>query len=191
MSPNKRDFLTPYHTLFLDRDGVINERTDGHIVSDPEEFIFRKDILTFLPKIAQLFKRIVVVTNQQGIDKGIISKKELNAVHDFMTRKFSENNIHIDLVLYAPQKADQNSSMRKPNIGMGLLAKKIFYDIDFSRSVMAGDFLTDIQFGNSLGMKTVLMMDMLNLNKMQDIPADYFACTFSDILAHLNSGVVK
>ena len=73
-----------YDTLFLDRDGVINIKLEGRYVTNFSEFVFVKDSDTAIRKLHKIFKRILVVTNQQGIGKGIMTEDDLNILHQKM-----------------------------------------------------------------------------------------------------------
>ena len=71
-------------TLFLDRDGVINKNIDGSYVLDWEQFEFLDGVLETMPKLAKLFNKIIVVTNQQCIAKGLLTEETLNEIHQNM-----------------------------------------------------------------------------------------------------------
>ena len=148
-------FIDKSWTLFLDRDGVINERLLGNYVKSVEEFRFIPGVLDAIAHFSQLFGRIVVVTNQQGINKGLMSERNLNDIHRYMLLEIERHGGRIDAVYFAPQLTQENSDMRKPRPGMGLQAKVDFPDIDFAKSVMIGDSDSDIIFGQTLGMITV------------------------------------
>ncbi len=142
-------------TLFLDRDGVINERIHGDYVKTVSGFHFIPGVKESIAKLSQLFGKIVVVTNQQGIGKGLYSHEELAAIHNHLKQEVESAGGRIDAIFYAPNLASENSSLRKPGIGMALNAQKIFPQIDFSRSVMVGDTESDMQFARNAGMKAV------------------------------------
>ncbi len=144
-------------TLFLDRDGVINDRLPGAYVRFPKEFQFAKGSLQALMQLAEKFPRIVVVTNQQGIGKGLMSEEELNVVHAYMLREVTRNGGRIDAVYFCSELAKNNSFCRKPNPGMAHWAKADFAAIDFEKSIMVGDSISDMDFGKQLGMKTVFV----------------------------------
>ncbi len=149
--------IDPTWTLFLDRDGVINERIVGDYVKSRDQFHFLPGVLEAMPRLASLFAKIVVVSNQQGIGKGVMSVQELNDIHEKMTETIRGKRGRIDLILFSPDLAGSGSFTRKPNIGMALQAKKRFPEIIFKKSVMAGDSLSDMIFGKRLGMLTVLI----------------------------------
>ena len=142
-------------TLFLDRDGVINERLVGDYVKKTEEFKFIEGVPFAISRLNTVFFRIFVVTNQQGIGKGLMTEGNLLAVHSYMLEGIRSEGGNIDSCYFAPQLSNEGSEMRKPGSGMALKAKQDFPDIDFSRSVMVGDSDSDIEFGKNLGMKTV------------------------------------
>lgn len=142
-------------TLFLDRDGVINKRIMDGYVRSVEEFIFLPGADNAVAELSRLFKYVFVVTNQQGIAKGLMTERNLEDVHDYMQQGVRYHEGHITKCYFAPDLASANSGMRKPEVGMGLLAKSEFDGVEFERSVMVGDSDSDIEFGKRLGMKTV------------------------------------
>jgi histidinol-phosphate phosphatase family protein len=142
-------------TLFLDRDGVINKRKIGDYIYHQDEFQFFPGTLNALKELAAIFPRIIVVTNQQGIGKGLMTESDLQSIHDFMKTKVLNAGGRIDAVYFSPNLALENSNTRKPAIGMALAAKKQFPEIVFTKSVIAGDSPSDMQFGRNAGMKTV------------------------------------
>jgi len=143
-------------TLFLDRDGVINKRLIGDYVKHWGEFEFLSNTLTALKQFTAHFGRIVVVTNQQGIYKQLMTREDLAGVHENMLGEIQQAGGRIDQVYFCPNStADDPTQCRKPRIGMALQAKADFPEIDFSQSIMVGDSVTDLQFGRNAGMKTV------------------------------------
>lgn len=144
-------------SLFLDRDGVINQRIQDDYVKLPDEFEFVAGVTQALKIFATLFNPIIVVTNQQGIGRGLMTNSQLNLVHEKMLKKVSESGGRIDAVYYSPDLKNTNSFSRKPAVGLALKARKQFPSIKFKQSIMAGDSYSDILFGHRLGMLTVLI----------------------------------
>ncbi len=142
-------------TLFLDRDGVINKRiVDGYVLNwSMFEWLpgSKEAIVSFADK----FRRIVVVTNQQGIGKGLMSEEDLNAIHDNMREEIHLAGGRIDGIFFCPDLAQDDPACRKPNIGMFKNAQRVFPGIDASKSIMAGDSVSDIAFGKNASMITV------------------------------------
>ncbi|GAB1405159.1 D-glycero-alpha-D-manno-heptose-1,7-bisphosphate 7-phosphatase [Lentimicrobium sp.] len=111
-------------SLFLDRDGVINEKLPGDYVRSMSQFVFAPGVLQALPVFANIFGPIVVVTNQQGIGKQLMKTADLHALHEKMMAEIMTNGGRIDAIYYSPYLEKENHPSRKPNVGMGLMAKK-------------------------------------------------------------------
>ncbi len=145
-------------TVFLDRDGVINERIFGGYVRNTDEFRFLPGAPEAIAAISRKAAHVFVVTNQQGIGKGLMSERNLFDVHDYMCEAVKKRGGVIRSCYFAPGLADPGNMLRKPNPGMALLARQEFPDVDFSKSVMIGDSDSDIVFGRNLGMTTVRVL---------------------------------
>ena len=143
--------------LFLDRDGVINQRIQDDYVKHPDEFEFIPGVTDALRIFAGLFNPIIVITNQQGIGRGLMTNAQLDLVHDKMLKSVTETGGRIDAVFYSPDLKNNRSFTRKPAVGLGLKARKQFPSLNFKNSIMAGDTYSDILFGHRLGMITVLI----------------------------------
>lgn len=143
--------------LFLDRDGVLNVRPPGDYVKTPEAFIPVPGLAEALAQLYLVFDRIVVVTNQAGIGKGLMTAADLERVHDKLRNIAAEAGVPIDAIYFCPHRREEKCPCRKPATGMGLQAKTDFPDIIFSESWMVGDSLSDIAFGQALGMRTALI----------------------------------
>lgn len=144
-------------TLFLDRDGVINKKIDDDYVRSIDQFEWLPGVIESIKKLSSLFGRIIIVTNQQGVGKGLMTKEAVESIHDHIIQSIQDAGGKIDGVYYAPQLKSENSEFRKPNIGMALLAKRDFPEINFARSMMVGDSMSDMEFGRKAGMKTVFI----------------------------------
>lgn len=141
--------------LFLDRDGVINERKMGGYIESVSEFKFLNQVPESIAQLSQKFNHVFVVTNQQGIGKGIMSERNLSEIHNYMCNAVHQKGGVIDACYFAPALKNELSLLRKPNIGMGIRARLQFKDVEFAKSIMVGDSDSDILFGIKLGMKTV------------------------------------
>lgn len=146
-----------YHTLFLDRDGVINERLPGDYVAHWSEFQFTPRALEALAFFANHFQNIVVVTNQQGIGKGQMNEAQLAEIHQKMIHEIAAAGGLIDAVYHCPDLSSVPNNCRKPAPAMALKAQADFPAIDFQTSIMVGDSVSDLEFGQNLGMYTVLI----------------------------------
>jgi HAD superfamily hydrolase (TIGR01662 family) len=141
-------------TLFLDRDGVINVEKKQDYIRNPQEFHFYEGIPEAIATLNQRFGRTIIVTNQRGIGKGLMSDQDLKEIHEHMCSGIHLKGGTIDHIYYAPS-IENDSILRKPNSGMALAAQKDFPDIHFQQSVMVGNNLSDMEFGKRLGMTTV------------------------------------
>ncbi|GMT46205.1 MAG: D-glycero-alpha-D-manno-heptose-1,7-bisphosphate 7-phosphatase [bacterium] len=146
-------------TLFLDRDGIINKRIYGGYVQHWEAFEFLPGVPESLAVFSRIFGRIIVITNQQGIGKGIMNEAQLEAVHRKMFVEVEKAGGKIDAVFHCPDVASKPGNCRKPSAFMALKAKKRFPEIDFNKSIMVGDAESDMVFGKNAGMFTILMGD--------------------------------
>jgi D-glycero-alpha-D-manno-heptose 1-phosphate guanylyltransferase len=141
-------------TLFLDRDGVINEEKLGEYVLHWGQFIFSKGVLDVFKKLSNTFGRIVIVSNQRGVGKKLMTEKDLQTIHLEMQREVEIVGGKIDKIYYCTNK-DDLCFYRKPNPGMAYQAKSDFPEIDLSKSIMVGNKPSDMRFGRSAGMFTV------------------------------------
>ena len=89
-----------FDTLFLDRDGVINVKLDERYVQNPTEFEFIPGAEKAIALLSTIFKRILIVTNQQGIGKGLMTENDLNFLHDYMITVLAKSKGRIDKVYF-------------------------------------------------------------------------------------------
>jgi D-glycero-alpha-D-manno-heptose 1-phosphate guanylyltransferase len=143
-------------TLFLDRDGVINEERVGEYVLHWGEFIFSKGVLDVFKKLSDHFGRVIVVSNQRGVGKGLMTEEALQSIHLEMQREVEIVNGKIDKIYYCTGKDDKYFN-RKPNPGMALQAFHDFPDVDPSKSIMVGNKPGDMKFGRAAGMFTIFV----------------------------------
>lgn len=141
-------------TLFLDRDGVLNTEKVGSYILSWEEFRFEPGALQGVTWLSRIFGRLIVVTNQRCVGKGLLTPEALEALHERMRSEIHAAGGRLDAIYYCPDLED-DSPCRKPNPGMALAAQRDFPEIDFRRSVMVGNSDKDMAFGRSLGMYRV------------------------------------
>jgi D-glycero-D-manno-heptose 1,7-bisphosphate phosphatase len=164
-------------TLFLDRDGVINrEKEEGYILHFGE-FAFYEGVKPALSILAAKFGRILIVTNQRGIGKGLMTLRDLGDIHDNMLKEIEEAGGRIDRIYYCDSMSDEHP-FRKPNPGMAFEAKKNYPEIDLQRSVMVGNTMSDMQFGRNAGMLTVLL---LTTRPDQTLPHPFIDLSFHSL----------
>lgn len=148
-------------TLFLDRDGVINQRMPGDYVKSPEEFLPTEGLSEAMRLLADRFDLIFVVTNQQGIGKGLMGEMELANVHQKMLQIATAEGGRIDKIYHCPHRSDAGCACRKPATGMAWLAFQDFPEMDLNDVWMVGDSVADMEFARRLNMRKVLIRGKL------------------------------
>lgn len=168
-------------TLFLDRDGVINLHYPNDYVKNWSEFYFLEGSLHALQQLAHIFRRIIVVTNQQGVGKGLMKKDDLLYIHEEMQKEIRKSGGRIHSIYTATELAINDlKGMRKPGTGMAKQAKKDFPEIDYNKSIIVGDSVTDMQFGKAIGMFTVYVGDIEKLSPTDQQYIDYYCDSLRD-----------
>lgn len=177
-------------TLFLDRDGVINKRIPDGYVTDTSEFEWLPGAAAAITRLNSLFGLTVVVTNQQGIGKGLMSEEDLDRIHRHLAFSLQEAGGRIDAFYFCPQLASQSPNCRKPNPAMGHQARRDFPEIDFSRSVMVGDSPSDVEFGIQLGMRTIFVQpSTLSMPpELSNMPPDFMVSGLPELAGSLPEG---
>ena len=173
-------------TLFLDRDGVINQEKENSYIFHYGEFRFYDRVKEALRIFASVFGRIVVVTNQRGVGKGLMTAEELEIIHAKMLAEVVLAGGRIDRIYYA-DSLDDAHPLRKPQPGMAFAAKQDLPGIDLGRSVMVGNNLSDMEFGRNAGMYTVFLQ---TTSPDQPLPHDAIDLAFNslgDFAKHLRS----
>ena len=144
-------------TLFLDRDGVINDEKHMDYINTWEEFTFYPGVLEAIKLFSEKFGRIFIITNQRGVAKGVTKLEDLELIHNNLLESIKQAKGRIDKIYFSADMED-TSHNRKPNTGMGLQAKKDFPEVEFSKSIMIGNTLSDMQFGRNLGVATNIFL---------------------------------
>ncbi|HOY30966.1 MAG TPA: HAD-IIIA family hydrolase [Bacteroidales bacterium] len=142
-------------TLFLDRDGVINRKLPGDYVKTWDEFEFLPLVKESLARLRMFFGKMIIISNQQGIGKGLMTENDLNIIHRKMCREIASSGGLIDKIYFCPHLADAGSFDRKPAPGMAWQAKADFSEISFDHAVMVGDAMSDMELAGNLGMIAV------------------------------------
>lgn len=141
-------------TLFLDRDGVINHEKEMDYVYRYNEFVFYDRVKDALKILSTHFGNIILVTNQRGVGRGLMSEEDLVQIHLQMLEDIKISGGRIDEIFYCTS-TDNEHPNRKPNPGMAYLAQKKFPQINFNTSIIVGNNLSDMLFGRNAGMFTV------------------------------------
>lgn len=166
-------------TLFLDRDGVLNHEKHMDYIRSWEEFKFYDGVLEAIKIFNPKFQHIVVVTNQKGVGKGWMTLQSLLNINHQMTDAVETAGGRIDSIYFCTD-LEESSPNRKPNTGMGLQAQKDFPNIDFSKSIMIGNTLSDMEFGKGLGMFTIFLK---TTRPETPVPHPFIDRAYNDLLS--------
>ncbi len=142
--------------VFLDRDGVVNRHRPGEYVTAWSMFELLEGVPEAIRKLRQAGFAVVVVTNQQGIGKGLMTEEDLRDIHRRMEEELTRQGAVLDGIYHCPHLADAACGCRKPEPGMVLRAAREL-GLDASRSYLAGDSLSDIEAARRAGCRGVLL----------------------------------
>ena len=145
---------TGFDTLLLDRDGVINRQIVGDYVRRPDQFEFLPGVLEMMKAFSIHFRHILLVTNQRGVGKGLMSMKDLDEVHAYMQDEIRSHGGRLDGIYLSTALTDDDPT-RKPNPGLFLKAQSDYPDIRPESTVMIGDSDSDMEFAKNCGVKGI------------------------------------
>jgi histidinol-phosphate phosphatase family protein len=132
-------------TLFLDRDGVLNERIVDDYVRHWDDWVWNEGALEAIATLSKRFGKIIVVTNQRGIARGLYSEQDLAAIHAKMIADVQAAGGRIDAVYHCPHDKDGGCNCRKPKPGMLLQAGREHPEVDLKLSLLVGDSVSDME----------------------------------------------
>lgn len=166
-------------TLFLDRDGVINEEKKDDYIRNWSAFTFYEESLLSFAKLSQRFNKIIITTNQKGVGKQWMTETDLQNIHQHMVEKIVAVGGRIDQIFYCTDLAN-DSLNRKPQPGMAFQAKAMYPEIEFSKSIMVGNRMSDMEFGRNAGLHTVFLA---TTHPETPFPDDSIDFRFDNLLA--------
>ena len=141
--------------IILDRDGVINRDSPNHIAS-PQEWEALPGSLEAIAQLCRADYRVVIITNQSGIAKGLLSINTLNRIHRKMLDELQPAGGEISAIFFCPHAPDDGCECRKPQPGMFLeLADRLKCNLRDTHAV--GDSIRDLQAAHNAGAQPVLV----------------------------------
>ncbi|HZP06891.1 MAG TPA: HAD family hydrolase [Terracidiphilus sp.] len=144
-------------TVFLDRDGVLNEKApEGQYVFQWQDFRVLDGVPEAIALLNRAGKRVIVVTNQRGVALGLYTVADIEALYAKFAQFLEQNGARIDAFYICPHDRGE-CTCRKPLPGLFEQAKADFPEISATESIMIGDSLVDMEFGRQLGMKTIFV----------------------------------
>lgn len=146
----------PFKAILMDRDGTVIKEKPGTYLSDPKGVKLYKNTLEAFRLFKKMGYKLFIVSNQSGIGRGYFTKNEVSAVNNQM-EKLLKPAATLDGVYYCPHAPNEPCNCRKPLPQMGLdIIKK--FNIDPKQSYMIGDKKSDVDFGRSIGMSSIMVL---------------------------------
>lgn len=168
---------------FLDRDGVINQEVN--YLHEINKFEYTYKCIDGLKMLIKLGFRLIIITNQAGIAKGLFTERDYYSLTDWYLNDLKNNDIDILDVYHCPHHNEGivkslsiDCECRKPKPGMINSAIKK-YDIDLSSSILIGDKISDIMAGINAGIKKQYLVKSGHIFDYDDIPSD--VCVEEDL----------
>ena len=143
--------------VFVDRDGVINRRLPGDYVRTWGQFQFLPGARAGLRALREAGHLLIVITNQRGIGRGLMSEADLADVHRRMQAELVRAGAGVDAILHCPHEVSEGCRCRKPRPGLLSRALERFA-IDLERSWVVGDSLSDLEAGRAVGVRGILVV---------------------------------
>lgn len=171
----------PKKALFLDRDGTVIIDTD--YPNDPQKVAFVPGTVEALHKIQREYE-LIVISNQSGVGRGLITPEQFNAVHEQFVTMLKGVNIEMAGIYYCPHAPEERCDCRKPSPKM-ILDAAARHDIDLSASYMIGDKMSDVIAGSRAGCKTILITPP-NSAMSDEFEEKYEGLTASDLNEAVN-----
>jgi D-glycero-D-manno-heptose 1,7-bisphosphate phosphatase len=151
--------------IFLDRDGVINERIFGSYVADWLGFKFIPGISKALAQLAALKLPLIVISNQAGVGKKLVTRESLEEITHRFVSELNSQGVFIDAVYYCPHRPDEGCKCRKPAPGLLLQAASDWH-LDLRRSVFVGDSESDLDAAKAAGCRSISFRHASNPSDM-------------------------
>ena len=144
--------------VFLDRDGVINEKpAPGDYICSVEQFRLTPHIAGWIRLFNALGHLVIVVTNQRGVARGLMSEEALSSIHQRMVEELAESNARIDDIFCCLHE-ENSCECRKPKPGL-VHAARDKWNIDLAQSLLLGDSESDRQLAAACGIPFLNVTD--------------------------------
>jgi heptosyltransferase-2 len=181
-------------TVFLDRDGTLNY--DPGYLKVAAELKLLAGVGPALARLKVAGAKLVVVTNQSGVGRGIITLKDLEAIHARLEGLLEQEGAALDAIYFCPHHPDDGCHCRKPNVGMVERAVSEL-QLDLRRSYLIGDHARDIQLAQRVGAKAILLTpslvdtQALDMLKVEQAMPDAVAKSMAEAVGWILDDAVK
>lgn len=160
-----------FPAVFLDRDGTINE--DPGYLSNPDSVKLLPGVSQGISELKSVFGfKIIVVSNQSGISRGLITEEQVKLVNAKINELLSVENAEVDDFFYCPFHPDfsteDESKCRKPSPEMIFEAARK-HTLDLAKSYMVGDKAIDVECGKNAGVKQILLNSDINSEEINSL----------------------
>lgn len=170
----------PGRYVLLDRDGTLN--VEKHYLSDPAQLELMPGVVEGLRLLRSSGFGLVVISNQSGIGRGLLSKDVVEATHTRLRELLQEQGVELNGIYYCPHSPEQNCSCRKPSPAMIYQAAE---DLDFNprESFVVGDKSSDLEMGKRANAVTILVLTGYGELQLLREKADFVAEDFRQAAA--------
>ncbi len=165
--------------IILDRDGVINQDSEG-LVKSPEEWQAIPGSLEAISALNQAGYRVVIASNQSGLARGLFDIDTMNAIHRKMHDELEKVGGHLDGIFFCPHRPSDNCTCRKPKPGMLEQICKRFFS-EPSDTPFIGDSFRDLEAAQAIGAKPILVLTGKGFKTSKRIRPDQNIPVFEDL----------
>lgn len=161
--PITEAFFERRPAILLDRDGVLNEKPPrAQYVRTWADFRWLPGAKEALRLLKQAGYRVIVVSNQAGIGRGVMSESELSMIHQRLIEEAAQAGGAIERIYYCPHDWDEGCECRKPRPGLLFQAQRDF-NLDLTRTCFVGDDERDAEAAEAAGCRPVLISERYGL----------------------------
>lgn len=154
--------------VLIDRDGVINQRIVGGYVTSREEFVFLPGALDALRFLTERNYHVIVVSNQAGVGKGLMTTADLQEITRSFLEKVEAQGGRIRSVYYCTHRVEDDCECRKPKPGL-LLKAQSEHHFSFQETFLIGDSESDLLAAHAVGCPTIMISDVAPA-KLEELP---------------------
>lgn len=149
-------WIAPKCVVGLDRDGVINEDL-GTYCWKSKDFKLIEGSISAIVKLRKLGHKVVIITNQGGIEKGLFTENDVDNLHKHMFELFGEAGCQSIDGLYYSASSRKNDMYAKPNLGMFKRCEREVPHVKFNQGYYVGDKISDLKAAIKIGAKPILV----------------------------------